>query len=74
MQAATAINRRSPCAPCWAAVAWPRAGSRRGGGQRGLFVERRDRRPARPPRATYSPLSLQSDSPVGDFNDRPTSA
>ena len=50
------------------------AGSRRGGGQRGLLVEHRGRRPARPPCATYSPLSLQSDSPVGDFNDRPTSA
>jgi hypothetical protein len=73
MQTATAIDRRSPCAPCWAA-AWPIAGSPRGGGQRGLRAEPRGRRPARPPRATSSPLGLQSDSPRRDFNDRPTSA
>ena len=74
MQAATAINRRSPCAPCWAVAAWPGAGSPRGAGQKGLRAEPRGGRPARPPRADYSPLSLQSDSPLGDFNDRPTSA
>ena len=40
----------------------------------GLRAEPRGGRPARPPRADYSPLSLQSDSPRGDFDDRPTSA
>ena len=41
---------------------------------KGLRAEPRGGRPARPPRADYAPLSLQSDSPLGDFNDRPTSA
>jgi len=45
-----------------------------GGGQRGLRAEPRGGRPALPPRADRSPLSLQSDSPTADFNDRPTSA
>jgi hypothetical protein len=37
-------------------------------------AESRDERPAPPPRADYLPLSLQSASPTGDFNDRLTSA
>ena len=38
-------------------------------------VRRAPRRaPARPPRADCSPLSLQSDSLRGDFDDCPTSA
>ena len=39
-------------------AAWPRARSPRGAGQSGLRAEPRGGRPARPPRADCSPLSL----------------
>jgi hypothetical protein len=68
------INRRSRCAPCWVVAAWPRTGSPRGAGQSGLRAEPRGGRPAGPPHLDCSPLSLHSDSPRGDFDDRPTSA
>jgi len=71
---ATGINRRSPCEPCWAVATWLRAASPRGAGQSGLRAESPSGGPTHPPRADRSPLSLQSDSPTGDFDDHPASA
>ena len=46
----------------------------RGAGQSGLRAAPRGGRPAGPPRVDRSALSLQRDSPRGDFDDGPTSA